>query len=119
MQKSSAGKFHFEPPSRFTSLDHLVGTDKQPVWNLEAECLSGLEVDGRLEFHRLLDRQVGRLFPFENPPGVATAEAIGIGNARSVTDQSANLDKLAQKLDCRHRMARRQSNHLIAPTHKH
>jgi hypothetical protein len=25
MQKISAGKFHFEPPSRFTSLDHLVG----------------------------------------------------------------------------------------------
>jgi hypothetical protein len=25
MQKISAGKFHCEPPSRFTSLDHLVG----------------------------------------------------------------------------------------------
>jgi hypothetical protein len=25
VQKISAGKFHFEPPSRFTSLDHLVG----------------------------------------------------------------------------------------------
>src|SRR5262249_6887395 len=24
MQKSSAGKFHFEPPSPFTSFDHLV-----------------------------------------------------------------------------------------------
>ena len=29
MQKSPAGKFHFEPPSRFTSLDHLVGADQQ------------------------------------------------------------------------------------------
>src|SRR5262245_16726638 len=25
MEKISAGKFHFEPPSRFTSFDHLVG----------------------------------------------------------------------------------------------
>src|SRR5262245_58818085 len=25
MQEFAAGKFHFEPPSRFTSLDHLVG----------------------------------------------------------------------------------------------
>src|SRR6516162_2217907 len=29
MQKSPAGKFHFEPPSRFTSLDHLVRADQQ------------------------------------------------------------------------------------------
>jgi len=25
MEKISAGKFHFEPPSPFTLLDHLVG----------------------------------------------------------------------------------------------
>jgi hypothetical protein len=24
MQNSSAGKFHFEPPSRFTSFNHIV-----------------------------------------------------------------------------------------------
>src|SRR5262249_27728252 len=29
MQKSAAGKFHFEPPSPFTSLDHLVGKPEQ------------------------------------------------------------------------------------------
>jgi hypothetical protein len=28
MQKISAGKFHFEPPSQFTSLDHLVGAQQ-------------------------------------------------------------------------------------------
>src|SRR5258707_11459063 len=27
------GKFHFEPPSRFTSLDHLVGEQLQRVWS--------------------------------------------------------------------------------------
>jgi hypothetical protein len=26
-------------------LDHLVGEREQPVWNLEAECLGGLEAD--------------------------------------------------------------------------
>ena len=31
------GSFMFEPPSRFTSLDHLVGERKQLVRNLEAE----------------------------------------------------------------------------------
>jgi hypothetical protein len=38
MQKISAGKFHFEPPSHFTSLDHLVGAQQVPplavVFNL-------------------------------------------------------------------------------------
>src|SRR5215467_12433809 len=29
MQKISAGKFHLEPPSRFTSFDHLVGAGAQ------------------------------------------------------------------------------------------
>src|SRR5262249_56197012 len=28
MQKISARKFHFKPPSRFTSLDHLVGAGR-------------------------------------------------------------------------------------------
>src|SRR5262249_5927498 len=35
MQKSSAGKFHFEPPSRFTSLDRLVGAAEQSGWKAE------------------------------------------------------------------------------------
>jgi hypothetical protein len=29
MEKISAGKFHSEPPSRFTSFDHLVGAGEQ------------------------------------------------------------------------------------------
>src|SRR5262245_64458957 len=33
MQKISAGKFHFELPSPFTSLDHLVGAGEKPGGN--------------------------------------------------------------------------------------
>jgi hypothetical protein len=29
MQECAAGKFHFEPPSRASSLDHLVGAGEQ------------------------------------------------------------------------------------------
>ena len=32
--------------------------------------------------------------------------------------QPADGDKLAQEIDCRHRMTRRQTDHLIAPTHE-
>jgi len=45
VQKISAGKFHFEPPFRFTSLDHLVREREQPVRSLEAERLCSLEID--------------------------------------------------------------------------
>src|SRR5215813_11480903 len=67
MQKISAGKFHFEPPSRLMSLDHLVGNGEQLVWHREAERLGGLEIDHQLEFGGLHHRQVGGLLAFENP----------------------------------------------------
>jgi len=47
---------------RKTSLfDHLVGDGKHARWNCQAELLAGLEVDGKLEFGRLLNRQVSGL----------------------------------------------------------
>jgi hypothetical protein len=93
---------------RAGSLDHLVGGHLHDQRHCQAERLRRLEIDGQLEFHRLLDRQVGRLFPFENPPDVTAGEAIGIADARSITDQPADVGKLAQEIDCRQRMTRRR-----------
>jgi hypothetical protein len=61
MQKLSAGKFHFEPPSRFTSFDHLIGKCEQPVGDLEAERLRGREIDHQLELDRGLNWKLARL----------------------------------------------------------
>src|SRR5262249_39367385 len=59
-------KFHFEPPSRFRSLHHLVGTSEERRRDFQGEHLGGLEVNNQLEFGRLLDRQVGRLCAAQN-----------------------------------------------------
>ena len=96
--------------------DHLIGGHLHDQRHREPKRPRCLEIDDELEFHRLLDRQVGRLFTFENPPGVAASEAKGIGNTRAVTDQSANVGKLSQIIDCRERMARCEPDQLIAPT---
>src|SRR5262249_26422204 len=50
------GKFHFEPPSRFTLLDHLVGAHQNSGRKLDADRLGHLEVDHKLELRRLLHR---------------------------------------------------------------
>jgi hypothetical protein len=47
MQQSSTGKFHLEPPSAFTSLDHLVGDGEQP-W-AEAESQKSIETVSQTE----------------------------------------------------------------------
>src|SRR5262249_8983218 len=59
MQKISAGKFHVEPPSRFTSFDHLVGADEHCGWQVEAERLRSFEINDELQFGRKLHREVG------------------------------------------------------------
>ena len=67
MQKlSSVGKFHFEPPSRFTSLNHLVGAQQERVRDRQAECPGGRQIDDEFESGRLFDRDVARFGSAQN-----------------------------------------------------
>ena len=52
------------------SLDHLVGEREQLVGRVEAERLSGLEVDSNVELGRLHDWKIGGLLTLENPAGI-------------------------------------------------
>src|SRR5262249_61698910 len=84
MQEFAAGKFHFEPPSRFTSLDHFVGGDEQLVGHSEAEHSGGLVVDDQLELAGLYDWQVRRLRALEDATGIDADLTIHIHNVASV-----------------------------------
>ena len=58
------------PLSRIaTSLDHLVGAAQQSQWNDKSKGLGRLKIDNKFDFHRLLDRQISRLFTFDNSSG--------------------------------------------------
>ena len=49
-----------------SAFDDLVGAGEYCRCNGEAKGLRGLEVDEKLEFSRLFDRQIGGPFAFEN-----------------------------------------------------
>src|ERR1035441_6349381 len=98
-----------DAPQQTVSLfDYVVGERQQLRWHFEAERLGGLEVDHELEFGGSHDRQVGRLFALENPPGVDAGLAVGIRNAGPVAHQSAGHGGLAPYIARRQRMAGRQ-----------
>src|SRR5215813_6158396 len=56
--------------------------------------------------------------PLRIRPRGAAGESKGVGNARAIADQPADLGKLAQIINCRKRVARCQPDELIAPTQK-
>src|SRR5829696_5758781 len=52
------------PPA--ASLDHLVGAAEHGLWNGQAECVGGLEIDHRVVLRCRLHRQVGRLLALKD-----------------------------------------------------
>jgi hypothetical protein len=83
------------------SFDHLVGDGEHARWNCEAEGFRSLEVDDQLKLSRSQDWQVGGLLALENPTGVDTGLAIGVGNARSVADETAGCCELPKLVESR------------------
>ena len=96
-------------------LDHLVGGEQQLRRNLKPERLGGFDVDAQDEFRRLRDRQVGRLFAFEDAGDRAAGlfpQGLDVG---AVADQSAGLHIVQAVIDRRHVVARRKRDDLRAP----
>src|SRR5204862_4494047 len=74
----------------------------------------GLKIDHELELRRRDDWHLGRLLAFENAARIDANPAIRIGKARSVAHQTAGHRELAQLIDCRYGISRRQCHQLIA-----
>src|SRR5262249_35316231 len=99
MQKPTAGEVPLEPPSRFTSLDHLVGAGEQRRRHVEAERPGGLEVDHQLKPGGLLDGKVGGLRSLESP-----------------SDIDAGLEKCNDRLPSERRRVLAHVRHFVSET---
>src|SRR5262245_17605703 len=108
------GSFIFEPPSQFTSFDHLVGEQLQRGGHLEAERPGGLQVDDKLEFGRPNDRQVGGLRVLENSTRVDTDVTPRIQSIGPIAHQQARFDHLTAETTRRYPIARRERRKLNA-----
>src|SRR5271169_242656 len=85
-----------------TLFDHLIGNRKHARRNQEAERLSGLEIDDQLEPGRSGDREVGGLLTLEDAANIYADLVMGIGNARSVANQTTSRRVLAIRIDRGH-----------------
>jgi hypothetical protein len=81
----------------------LVGQGQHLRGDVEAQRLSGIEVDHQLEFGRLRDWQIGRLGTFQDFAGVDTRLTIGITNAGAITHQATCRCHFAQMVHRGHR----------------
>jgi hypothetical protein len=76
------------------SFDHLVGARDECRRHFEAERLGRFEIDEQLDFHRLLDGEIGGLSPLEYISGVETELPIRIEQVGSVAYETTGLNKL-------------------------
>jgi hypothetical protein len=95
--------------------DHLVGQQLQRVGHLDAQRSGRLQVDDKLEFCGLQDRQVGGLGALEDLTGVDADLLPTVQKGGPIAHQPAHFDELAEMVGRGNPMRRRERRKLDAP----
>jgi hypothetical protein len=74
--------------------NHLIGEQLDRVGHLETKCPGRLQVDHKLEFGGLCDRQVGGLHALEDLTGVDTDLTNHVWNIGPIAHQPTGFDKI-------------------------
>src|SRR5437667_7457240 len=64
-------------------------------WRLQNERLRGFNIENKLQFDGLHDRQVARLFAFEYTARIHAGLTVGVGHASAVHRHSSSFSKAA------------------------
>ena len=86
--------------------DHLVGASEQGERHGDAERLRRLQVDNQLDLGRLIHRQVGKLFAFQDAACVDAGKAVRLGkvvvaaNGRSAQREESRVQRLKSIFNC-------------------
>src|SRR5215471_3996387 len=89
------GSFILNPPSLFTSFDHLVGAQQERLGDCQPERLGGCKIDDEIKLGRLLDRDVAWLRPAQNLVDILGRAPEHTREGRSVGNETPGLDKIA------------------------
>src|SRR5215471_20649701 len=95
-------------------LNDLVRLSGEIRRHLDAERLSGLEVDDKLKFGGLHHRQVAGLLTLENPPGIDAGLAIALAEIGTIAHQTARQRVFTLLVNRGNSVPRRQRDNFIA-----
>src|SRR5215831_17692885 len=87
--RAISGSMHRKKMYRISLFDHLVGAGEQRWWHVEPERLAGFEVDYEIKLRRLLDGNICRVCPTENPIGELSSAAKKTREVRPVGHQTS------------------------------
>src|SRR5450759_2436216 len=87
------------PQQNVSLFNHLVGTQLERQWHVEAKRLGGLEIDHQLELDRGLDGKLARLRTLEDAIGIDRSAPKIIGHVISVGQQAAEFSEETVRID--------------------
>src|SRR5829696_10054667 len=83
------------------SFDHLVGPSEDGLWNLDAKPPCRLQIDHKLDFHRLLHWKLGYSLTLQNTSRIHASMSVSVCYARAVAHEATQLGELTPLVSSR------------------